>query len=42
MSSKDTKKLEFNENQKSDKVPFINYVDLECITKKIPSGIENK
>ena len=34
MPSKDTKILEFNQYQKSDKAPFINYADLECITEK--------
>ena len=31
MPSEDTKILEFNEYQKSDKAPFISYADLECI-----------
>ena len=35
MPSKDTKILEFNQYQKSDKVSFIIYADLECIFKKI-------
>ena len=35
MSSEDTKILEFNQNQKSDKALFIIYADLECIIKKI-------
>ena len=30
MPSKDTKLLEFNQYQKSDKAPFIIYADLEC------------
>ena len=34
MSSKNTKTLEFNQYQKSDKVPFIIYADLERIIKK--------
>ena len=34
MPSDDTKILEFNQYQKSDKVPFIIYADLECIIKK--------
>ena len=34
MPSKDTKMLEFNQYQKSDKAPFIIYVDLECIIEK--------
>ena len=35
MSSEDTKMLEFNQYQKSDKAPFIIYVHLECIIEKI-------
>ena len=35
MPSEDTKILEFNQHQKSDKAPFINYVDLESIVDKI-------
>ena len=31
MPSEDTKILEFNQYQKSDKAPFIIYADLECI-----------
>ena len=27
--------LEFNQNQKSDKAPFIIYADFECIIEKI-------
>ena len=34
ISSEDTKILEFNQYQKSDKAPFIIYVDLECLKKK--------
>ena len=34
MPSQDTKILEFNQYQKSDKAPFIIYVDLECIIEK--------
>ena len=34
MPSKDTKMLEFNQYQKSDKAPFIIYADLECIIEK--------
>ena len=40
MSSDDTKKLECNQYQKSDKVPFIIYADFECITEKI-DGCKN-
>ena len=35
MLSEDTKILEFNQHQKSDKAPFITYADLECIKEKI-------
>ena len=35
MPSKDTKILEFNQYQKSDKAPFIICADLECIIEKI-------
>ena len=35
MSSKDTKILEFNQYQKSDKAPFVTYAALECLTEKI-------
>ena len=35
MPSEDTKVLEFNQYQKSDKAPFIGYSDLECITENI-------
>ena len=34
MSSEDTKTFEFNQNQKSDKTPFIFYADLEYIIQK--------
>ena len=40
MSSKDTKILEFNQQQKSDKAPFIIYANLECIIEKI-DGCKN-
>ena len=40
MLSGDTKILEFNQYQKSDKVPFIVYSDLECIIEKI-DGCKN-
>ena len=33
--SEDTKILEFNQYQKSDKAPFITYADLESLIKKI-------
>ena len=35
INSADTKILEFNQYQKSDKAPFIIYVDLECLVEKI-------
>ena len=35
MSSEDSKILEFNRYQKSDKAPFFIYADLECIIEKI-------
>ena len=41
MSSEDTKILEFNQNQKSDKGPFLIYADLECIIKKIDGSKNN-
>ena len=40
MSSEDTKILEFNQYQKSDKAPFIIYADLECIIENI-DGCKN-
>ena len=40
MPSEDTKILEFNQYQKSDKVPFIIYLDLKYIIEKI-DGCEN-
>ena len=35
MASEETKILEFNQYQKSDKATFIIYADLECIIEKI-------
>ena len=35
MTSEDTKILEFNQDQKSDKGPSISHADLECLIKKI-------
>ena len=35
MLSEDTKILEFNQYQKSEKAPFIIYADLECIIENI-------
>ena len=40
MPFEDTKILEFNQYQKSDKAPFIIYADLECIIEKI-DGCKN-
>ena len=40
MPSEDTKKLEFNQYQKSEKAQFIIYADLECIIDKI-DGCKN-
>ena len=40
MSFEDTKILEFNQCQKSDKAPFIIYEDLDCIIDKI-DGCKN-
>ena len=40
MPSKDTKILEFNQYQKSDKAPFITYADLESKIEKI-DGCKN-
>ena len=34
MSFEDTKILEFNQYQKSDKAPFTIYADLECVIEK--------
>ena len=39
--SEDTKILEFNQYQKSDKAPFIIYVDLECLIEKIDGSKNN-
>ena len=33
--SETTKILEFNQYQKSDKAPFVIYVDLECLLEEI-------
>ena len=35
MTSEDTKKLEYDQYQKSDKAPFAIYADLECTIEKI-------
>ena len=34
MPPEDTKILEFNQYQKSDKTPFVIYADLECLIEK--------
>ena len=39
--SEDTKTLEFNQYQKSDKTTFIIYADLECIIEKIDGRKNN-
>ena len=41
MPSEDTKILEFNQYQQSDKTPFIIYADLECIIEKIDACKNN-
>ena len=38
--SEDTKKLEFNQCQRSDKASFVIYPDLECFIEKI-DGYKN-
>ena len=40
MPSEDTKNVESSQYQKSDKTPFIIYVDLECIIEKV-DGCKN-
>ena len=40
MPFEDTKILEFNQYQKSNKAPFIIYADIVCIIKKI-GGCKN-
>ena len=40
MLSEDTKILQFNQLQKSDKAPFIIYADFECLIEKI-DGCKN-
>ena len=41
MSEEDTKILKYNPGEKSLKVPFITYVDLECLLKKISACQNN-
>ena len=40
MHSKDTRILQFNQNQKFDKAPFIIYAHLRCLLEKI-DGCKN-
>ena len=40
MPSEETKILEFNQYQKSDKAPFLIYADLECIIEMV-DGCKN-
>ena len=40
MHSEDTKIIEFNQYEKSDKAPFIIYADFECLIEKI-DGCKN-
>ena len=40
MPSKDTKILDFNQYQKSDRTPFIIYSDLECLIENF-DGCKN-
>ena len=41
MSSTDTKILEFNQYQESDKLPFFIFADLECLLEKIDGSKNN-
>ena len=41
MPSENTKKLEFSQYQKSDKVPYIIYADLYCTIEKIDGCKKN-
>ena len=41
MPSEDTKILESNQYQKSDKEPFVIYADLECLIEKIDGCKKN-
>ena len=41
MPSEDTKILKYNQYQKSDKAPFVIYLDLECLIEKT-DGCKNK
>ena len=40
MPSEDTKIYKRNQNQKSDKAPFVTFADLECVIEKI-DGCKN-
>ena len=41
MASEDTKILEFNQYQKSDKAPLVIYANLECLMEKVDSCENN-
>ena len=41
MPFEDTKIVEFNQYQKSDKVPFVIFANLECLIEKIKNNSEN-
>ena len=41
MPSEDTKILEFNQYQESDKLPFFIFADLECLLEKIDGSKNN-
>ena len=41
MPSEDTKILEFNQYQNSEKEPFVIYADRECIIENIDGGKNN-
>ena len=41
MPSEDTKILEFNQYQESDKLPFFIFADLECLLEKIDESKNN-
>ena len=41
MHSEDTKIIEFNQYEKSDKAPFIIYADFECLIEKIDGRKNN-
>ena len=41
MPNEDNKVLKYNHDEKSTKVPFIIYVDLDCLLKKISTSHNN-